>query len=400
MFMQGLQSLLFFQAFGVYAPFWMADFGWSRTTVSLIHSLHRTESGLLGPIHGWLIQRFTPQRVVIAGMLLLGSGFIALGFVQGFAQFIAVFLVMAIGSSLSGFMSLMTIIVNWFERRRSRAMAMVGLGMSIGALLVPILAALMVEFGWRPISIGSGVLYLLVALPLGRLMTSDPESVGLRPDGDPPPDPATAAAAAGAEEQTDGVDARSALRGKEFWLISIGHGNALAIVGAVTVHFVIYVNETIGLSVTTAATLYTLITVCQIFGQAAGGFLGDRYDKRWLAGAGMALHSAAMLVLIWAASVETVVIAAVLHGFAWGLRGPLMSAMRADYFGRRAFAMIMGYSSLVLMVGAVVGPLVVGLLADATGQYDIAFGALALIGFAGLLAFAMLPPAPGAGRAA
>lgn len=105
-------------------------------------------------------------------MLLLGSGFIALGFVQGFAQFIAVFLVMAIGSSLSGFMSLMAIIVNWFVRRRSRAMTMVGLGMSIGALLVPILAALMVEFGWRPISIGSGVLYLLVALPLGRLMTS------------------------------------------------------------------------------------------------------------------------------------------------------------------------------------------------------------------------------------
>src|SRR5690606_41650790 len=125
----------------------------------------------------------------------------------------------------------------------------------------------------------------------------------------------------------------------------IGHGNALAIVCAVTVHFVIYVSETIGLSVTTAATMFTLITVCQIVAEAAGGFLGDRYDKRGLAGGGMALHSAAMVVLIGAGSVEMVVLAAVLHGFAWGLRGPLMSAMRADYFGRRAFAMIMGYSS-------------------------------------------------------
>src|SRR5690606_40863146 len=49
------------------------------------------------------------------------------------------------------------------------------------------------------------------------------------------------------------VGARSALRTREFWLLSVGHGNALAIVGAVSVHFVIYVGETIGLGVTTAA---------------------------------------------------------------------------------------------------------------------------------------------------
>ena len=156
MAVQGMQALLFFQAFGVYAPFWMAEFGWSRTTISLIHSLHRTESGLLGPAHGWLLQRFSPQRVMVGGMVLVGLGFIALGFVQGFSQFIVVFLVMSIGSSLSGFMSLMTMIVNWFERRRSRAMALVGLGMSVGGLLIPALAWLLVNYGWRPVAIGSG----------------------------------------------------------------------------------------------------------------------------------------------------------------------------------------------------------------------------------------------------
>src|SRR5690606_36990337 len=98
------------------------------------------------------------------------------------------------------------------------------------------------------------------------------------------------------------VGARSALRTREFWLLSVGHGNALAIVGAVSVHFVIYVGETIGLGVTTAAAMFTLITVCQVAGQAAGGFLGDRYDKRFLAAGGMAMHAAAMVVLVWAGS--------------------------------------------------------------------------------------------------
>ena len=69
-----------------------------------------------------------------------------------------------------------------------------------------------------------------------------------------------------------------------------------------------------------------------------------------------------------------------------------MSAMRADYFGRRAFAMVMGYSSLILMVGAVVGPLLIGIIADTTGAYGLAFGALAVIGLVGAAAFFVMPP--------
>lgn len=394
MLLQGLQGLLFFQAFGVYAPFWMAEFGWSRTTISLIHSLHRTESGLMGPLHGWLLQRFSSQRVVIAGMLLLGFGFIALGLVQDFKQFLVIFLLMAIGSSLGGFLSLMTLVVNWFERYRARAMALVGLGMSIGGLLIPALAWLLVTFGWRPVSIGSGVLYLLLTWPIGRLMASDPESMGLLPDGAAGAGRGSGEGAAdepGPPEPTSG--AAGALRTREFWLLSLGHSNALAIVGAVTVHFVIYVRDTLSLGVTVAASMLTLVTLCQMAGQAAGGFLGDRYDKRWLAGGGMVMHAVAMLVLVWADSLAGVAVAAVLHGFAWGLRGPLMSAMRADYFGRRAFSMVMGYSSLILMVGAVVGPLLIGVVADSTGAYALAFGLLAAIGAVGAVAFFVMPRA-------
>ena len=51
---------------------------------------------------------------------------------------------------------------------------------------------------------------------------------------------------------------------------------------------------------------------------------------------------------------------AVMHGGAWGLRGPMMQAIRADYFGRRAFGSIMGASSLLVMLGTITGPLVAG----------------------------------------
>jgi len=123
---------------------------------------------------------------------------------------------------------------------------------------------------------------------------------------------------------------------------------------------------------------------------------GDRVEKRWLAGGAMLLHALAMALLAVASSLVPVALAAVLHGFAWGVRGPLMGAMRADYFGREAFASVMGFSSLVVMFGSVGGPLLVGLLTDASGSYAPAFFTLTVVGALGAVAFAAAgrpPPA-------
>src|SRR5690554_295046 len=404
---QGLQSALFFGAFGIYAPFWMAEFGWSRTTISLIHSLQRTESGLLGPVNGWLISRFGPHRLTLVGMALMGSSMIALGFTTNFGNFLAAFLVMAVGASFAGILSMMTILVNWFERRRATAMALAGLGMSIGSLTAPLLASLIVTYGWRGVTIGSGILMLVMMLPIGRLLVNEPEEVGLRPDGDPQPRGLKKAAADEAKSASDGAaaaqagqagtakfSARKVLRSRAFWLMSIGHSNALAIVSAVGVHFVIYAQEIIGISVTAGATLLMVMTLCSMVGQAAGGVLGDRLDKRLVTGSGMLLHAGAMAMRTFVPSYAGAVVAVVLHGLAWGIRGPLMSALRADYFGRAAFAMVMGFSSLIVTVGSVLGPLIVGLLRDSLGNYAWGFGGLAVVGLVGAAAFFLLEAPP------
>ncbi len=392
--MQSLQSLLFWQAFGAYAALWMADFGWSRTTIAWAASLQRTESGLLGPIHGWLLDRTSPRRVFVIGVLMMSGGLVGLAFVRDFPQFMVVYIVASIGSSLCGMLTLMTVLVNWFDRLRARSMAALQLGISAGSLALPLLAWALVTFGWRPVSIASGLIVLGVGLPIARLLHRDPETLGLRPDGDAVD--AAVPVVPVARRRGRGALAGGALRTGAFWLISAGHAGALAIMSAVGVHFVVFVNEVLGLSLPTAATLVAVMTAASVGGQLAGGVLGDRVEKRLLAGGAMLLHAAAMAVLVFAGSLLTVTLAAVLHGFAWGVRGPLMGAMRADYFGRAAFASVMGFSSLVVMVGSVAGPLVIGLVADATGSYDGAFAALAVIGVAGAVAFfALGRPAQG-----
>jgi MFS family permease len=82
-----------------------------------------------------------------------------------------------------------------------------------------------------------------------------------------------------------------------------------------------------------------------------------------------------------------VLLFAVLHGTAWGMRGPLMSAIRADYFGSGSFGTITGISSMVLMVGMMGGPLVAGVLADQTGSYVPGFSVLAAVAAVGSVFF-------------
>ena len=64
-----------------------------------------------------------------------------------------------------------------------------------------------------------------------------------------------------------------------------------------------------------------------------------------------------------------------------------MQALRADYFGRSAIGMILGLSVMIIVVGQVAGPMVPGILADATGNYRAGFTILALLAGVGSLFF-------------
>ena len=95
----------------------------------------------------------TPSRWVARPLMLFSQ-------VNSITTFYLTFLVMAVGASLSGFMSIMTTIVQWFERRRATAMAYTQVGMSIGGILVPVLALSITTFGWRETAFASGVIVI------------------------------------------------------------------------------------------------------------------------------------------------------------------------------------------------------------------------------------------------
>ena len=91
-----------------------------------------------------------------------------------------------LGASGGGWLPMMTVINNWFDKKRSMAMGLGGIGFSLGSfLLVPALAWFVVpdNVGWQTTSMSLGIFFLLIAYPITRLIRNSPEEFGEVPDG-------------------------------------------------------------------------------------------------------------------------------------------------------------------------------------------------------------------------
>lgn len=393
---QFLQSALLGQAYGAYVVLLRSEFGWGKTLLSGAAALREAERGLVGPAQGWLLDRFGPRVVARVGIIILAVGFILFSQVQSPLTFYGAFIVMSIGASLMGYLTVTFTVVQWFERRRSTAISLASAGFALGGMAVPVVVVLLEAFGWRATAFGSGVVVLLVGLPLAQVLKHHPSDLGLHPDGDEPL-AREGTQVAGERPRFDSTDftLREALREPSFWWISLGHASALFVVSAMGVHLVSHLIESQGYSLGEASATVFAMTLLFFIGTISGGLLGDRINKRLLVVCCMVMHMAGLLLLSHATNLSMVVAFVVLHGLAWGWRGPQMAALRADYFGRAAFGKILGVSNMVIILGTISGPLIAGFMYDRTGNYRIGFDFLAAIALAGSIFFILArKPAP------
>jgi len=193
--LQVLQSCLLLQAFGAYVAILRDERGWSKTELAGAAALHQVEAAILGPILGWMIDRFGAQGVIRIGVVVFGVGFMLLSTIDSLIGFYAAFVVVALGASLAGFFPINVALIHWFERKRARALSSVQFGFALGGIAMPAVAWSLATFGWRVTAFASGIIIIVVGFPLSLVMRRRPEDYGERVDGEPAPPKEEAAAA-------------------------------------------------------------------------------------------------------------------------------------------------------------------------------------------------------------
>jgi sugar phosphate permease len=378
------------------------ELGLSRAATSLVFSLARAEGAIEGPLAGYLIDRFGPRPMMLAGVILSGLGYMLLAGIESYYGFLVVYLGVISLSFSAGFMHSPMVLANtWFIRRRALAMTLISSAIGIGGTIItPLLAFSVQTWGWRQGAFLAGLGLVLVGVPLALLVQRSPESMGLLPDGASPAHTSSDTSKAGhphienTRTQEADFTLRQAMGTWAFWMFILATTTRVAVYNAITVHFVpIMVWK--GVSEQRAATMLALTALMSLPSHLLVGWIADYVNKPRLMSVCMAIGASSLLFLAYGESEWSLWAFTVLFTFMEAIF-PVGWATVGDFFGRKAFATIRGTTSFFYLWGPALGPVITGAIYDRYQTYNpmlTASIALALIS-ACLYALLLKPASP------
>jgi len=384
---RGLNAGLYYYGFSTYFMALIEEFHWPRAALAGVFSMARIEDSLLGPIEGFLADKYGPRKIMFVGFLIMGIGFILLTRVSSLAMFALVFVgLVALGHSLSSVVTVVVAIVNWFRRKRSRALGIAVSGAGIGGLMLPGLAWIITHYGWRVAMAISGIAIIAIGMPLSLVMRHKPEQYGYLPDGDTATAPAAPMPvqetrslqrwrAEGLKEpETVEVDFTPghALKTRAFWLLAVAFALRQVVITGIIIHQIPHLRSS-GISLEWAATVLGAVGFVSISGRLGFGWLGDLFEKRYLMMFCFALICIGTLICAYVHYWWQVILFVLFYAPGYGGGSVLQDALRAEYYGRKFIGTIRGLMALVQLVGTAVGPIFAGWVYDVTGNYRFAF---------------------------
>jgi len=160
-----------------YYDFMVQQFGWTRGQVTSGNALSKLVVGpVFGFIAGWMVDRFGPRRLMIAGILMAGAALIGLGSIRTLSLFYFFYMLNALGYVCGGPLPNQVLLSRRFERSRGKAMGFAYLGIGLGGAAVPWISHTLVQhFGWQAALRTLGLLILLIALPAALLAKDAPK---------------------------------------------------------------------------------------------------------------------------------------------------------------------------------------------------------------------------------
>ena len=267
------------------------EFGWSRAIVSGVSSFGRFGGALLGPIEGFMTDRFGAWKMILIGFIIASLGLFWLSFINTIVFYYLSYLVVSIGVSIGGFVPSMSAVNVWMPHRRATAMSLVIGGSSFGGFFMPFMVLSIENYGWRITMVFIAIMFLITGPLIAFIIRKKPDiNIINKLASNPKVIP-----------NTD-ISAKKAIKTQPFWILAFSHLFANVSVGALSAHIFMYMTDDngVGLDIITAGTILPFMAVLQFFGHISGGIIGDLFNKKITLPIFFVIQAISLIILAYA----------------------------------------------------------------------------------------------------
>jgi len=368
-------------AVSIFIEHFITELGISRGLVSTLYTVGTLVGSFVLPLVGRQIDRRGPRLVMVLITLLFGLACIYMGFVRNVLMLgLGFVFIRMLGQGSLGLVS-NNLINQWWVQRRGTMVGLSGLLVSLlGLGAIPGLINWLIPiYGWRVTYMLLGLVLVAGFTPLVLLLVRDqPELYGLQPDGlviDPRHK--TILQTIANEEPWTLLEARRTL---SFWVLGLGLAAIAMLSTGLFFHMVSIFTDN-GLDATTAAWVYLPIAVTTALVNLGSGVLVDRIPARILLAIALLLQTSSLFMAQYLQGIELSFLYGVTLGATMGLMGTVHGVGWAKYFGRKYLGSITGVGTTILIIGAALGPMPLGIARDWLGSYNQALTLFAVIPF-------------------
>lgn len=370
-----LFALVGFAFYGLpfFFDFMTKEYGWSRTIVTSGNAVGKLLVGpLFGFIAGWLIDKYGPRRLMMAGILMMATALIGLSYASSLGMFYLFYIFNALGYVCGGPLPCQVLISRWFDKNRGKAMGIAYLGIGAGGALVPLISAgLEKNYGWHNSLAALGVLVIIIAFPLVYFLKGSSSKV------------------IKSVEREAAIPIRDILTNPNFYLLAFGSMCAIGVVGGINLHLKLYLRD-LNFTQSEAAHVISLVLLSSLAGRVLMGWLADLIRRKYVMILIYMIVASSIPLLLIPDFQGRIYIFAVIFGIGLGGDYMIIPLMAGDLFGIRALGRTMGIILVADGVAESLFPMLVGRLYDMTKSYTTGFVILICVALTGAIIVSFL----------
>jgi MFS family permease len=372
-------SLLAIVGFALYGlpffyDFFMKEFGWSRTVVTSGNAMGKMlVAPLFGFVAGWLIDRYGPRKMLMAGALMTGSALIGLSLLNSLGMFYIFYIFIALGYVFGGPLPCQVLISRWFTKNRGKAMGIAYLGIGTGGALVPLISAgLEKNVGWHLALMSLGFLVIVIAFPLAFFLKDSSVKQNIE------------------EKKEASVPIKDILRNRNFYLLAFGSMCSIGAVGGINQHLKLYLRD-LSFTQSQAAQIMSLVLFMSLAGRVLMGILADFIPRKYVMILIYLIVGSSIPLLLMPDFPGRIYVFAVIFGIGLGGDYMIIPLMAGDLFGIKILGRVMGIILVADGLAESLTPMLVGALYNnITKSYSLGFTVLICIALSGALIVSFL----------